>query len=557
MAPASRSRLDFRPGALGVALLVLTLVLAAGLGWQATHAAASHRRTAEKTLRDYAAIAAWEFAREGRIWLSFGMAEADNAIAREVPAPGHGELPGPGLLRRVLREKDCDCMSAGFARTLFRIAAGTPPSVEVDGESLSAASRAGLRDLLQHDSVPTTGPRRWRMLPAGEPALNRPDDVVLLWKIPGAAPSEPPRAIYGMVVEAAQIHRPLVGAAGDATLLPPSLTADPRSLVTVRVLGPSGVILYASDTTTEPVFASTDTLGWVYGNLAVRAAIKAEAASALLVGGLPASRLPQTGALLVLTLALGTGALLLLRREQQLARLRDDFVSSVSHELRTPLTQIRVMGELLAGKGFKSVPEEERAREVIRREALRLTNLVDNVLQFARRRGAPEPLPVQTLALGDVIGEACDALEPLGAARGARLEVQAGDGVRVRADRDAVVQILRNLLENAIKYGPAGQTVRVGVEARDGVARLVVDDQGPGVPVAERERIWQPYHRLARDRRALGAGTGLGLAVVAELTDLLHGRAWVEDGPGGGARFVVELPRAETTGRPPASPPVS
>jgi signal transduction histidine kinase len=84
----------------------------------------------------------------------------------------------------------------------------------------------------------------------------------------------------------------------------------------------------------------------------------------------------------------------------------------------------------------------------------------------------------------------------------------------------------------------------VGAEARDGVARLAVEDQGPGVPVAERERIWQPYHRLARDRKAAGAGTGLGLSVVAELSALLRGKAWVEDAPGGGARFVVELPQS-------------
>jgi len=81
-------------------------------------------------------------------------------------------------------------------------------------------------------------------------------------------------------------------------------------------------------------------------------------------------------------------------------------------------------------------------------------------------------------------------------------------------------------------------------EAGEGVARLAVEDQGPGVPVAERERIWQPYHRLARDRKAAGAGTGLGLSVVAELAGLLRGRAWVEDAAGGGARFVVEIPVA-------------
>jgi signal transduction histidine kinase len=550
MAPSPRSRLDGRPGAIGVALLVLTLILAAGLGWQATRAAASHRRTAEKTLRDYAAIAAWEYAREGRIWLSFGMAEAENMISREIPPPGKGTLPGTDLLRRVLKEKECDCMSAGFARTVFRIVAGAAPVLEVDGEALSEAARAGITGLLVHDSVPPRGPRRWRMLPPGYPALNRPDDTILLWKAAGVTPEGPPRAIYGMVVEAAQIHRPLLGAAGDATLLPPSLTSDPGSLMVVSVLGPSGVPIYASDTASGPVFEATDTLGWVYGDLAVRAAVKAGAASTLLVGGLPASRLPQTIALLVLTLVLGTGALLLLRREQQLARLRDDFVSSVSHELRTPLTQIRVMGELLADNGFKSEPEAERAREVIRREALRLTNLVDNVLQFARMRRGPQALAARTLPLGEVITEACEALVPLSASRRVTLDVQVRDDIRVVGDRDAVVQILRNLLENAIKYGPEGQTVRVAAEAGEGVARVAVEDQGPGVPASERERIWQPYQRLARDRKAAGAGTGLGLSVVAELARLLRGRAWVEDATGGGARFVVEVPvgTVETVG---------
>lgn len=543
MSPAPRSRLDGRPGAIGVALLVLTLILAAGLGWQATRAAESHRRTAEKTLRDYAAIAAWEYAREGRIWLSFGMAQAENALAREIPAPGRGPLPGTDMIRRVLREKECDCVSAGFARTVFRIVAGSPPVLDIDGEALSERSRAGLTDLLVHDSVPERGPRRWRMLPPGYPALNRPDDMILLWKAAGATPTDPPRAVYGMVVEAAQVNRPLVGAAGDATLLPPSLTTDPRSLVALSVLGPSGVLIYQSDSAAGPVFASTDTMGWVYGSLAVRAAVKAEAASALLVGGLPASRLPQIVALLGLTMVLGTGALLLLRREQQLARLRDDFVSSVSHELRTPLTQIRVMGELLADKGFKSPPEEARAREVIRREALRLTNLVDNVLQFARMRRGPQALAARTLPLGEVIREACEALLPLSASRRVTLDVQIQDDLRVTGDRDAVVQILRNLLENAIKYGPEGQTVRVAAEALDGVARLAVEDQGPGVPLGERGKIWQPYQRLSRDRKTAGAGTGLGLSVVAELSALLRGRAWVEDAPGGGARFVVELPR--------------
>lgn len=548
MAGPSRLRADSRPGALGVLLLVGTLALAAVLGWQATGAAASHRRSAEEMLRDYAAVAAWEYAREGRIWLSFGMAEADNLLSREIPTDASRPLPGPDLLRRVLAEKDCDCMSAGFARTVFRVTTGPGADLVADGEPLPAATREALLARVAADTVPRVGPRRWQMLPPGEPGLARSDDVILLWKTP-AVPSEtrePPRVVYGMVVEAAQVHRPLEGAAGAVVLLPPTLadSAAVDSLVTLTVSGPSGVVVYASDTVSAGSFSATDTLGWMYGDLVARATVRPGAASLLVAGGMPPARTPVIAALMVLTLALGTGALLLLRREQQLARLRDDFVSGVSHELRTPLTQIRVMSELLADGGFRSAAEETRAREVVRREALRLSNLVDNVLQFGRLRRAPGPVTPRPVAVGEVIEETREAFAPLLATHGVTLEVAGGDGHRVAADRDALAQILRNLVENAVKYGPDGQTLRVRLDGAPSRVRIAVEDQGPGVPVADRERIWRPYQRLARDRNAPAGGSGLGLSVVAELTARYGGRAWVEDAPGGGARFVVELPAA-------------
>jgi signal transduction histidine kinase len=440
-------------------------------------AAASHRRTAEKTLRDYAAIAAWEYAREGRIWLSFGMADAEDMISREIPRR-KGPLPGTDLLRQVLKQKECDCMSAGFARTVFRIVAGAPPELEVDGEALSDAARAGILNLLVHDSVPPRGPRRWRMLPPGVPSLNRPDDTILLWKAP--AKNRRIRLAPSMAWWSRRRRStvPLLGAAGDATL--PASIADRRSPLAhdrerARSLGRHDLRERHRD--------GSRVCRHRHARLALRESFRPGRHSRprrlrpCWWAVCPAVALPQIGVLLGLTLVLGTGALLLLRREQQLARLRDDFVSSVSHELRTPLTQIRVMGELLADKGFKSAPEEERAREVIRREALRLTNLVDNVLQFARMRRGPQALAARTLPLGEVITEACEALLPLSSSRRVTLDVQLRDDIRVMGDRDAVVQILRNLLENAIKYGPEGQTVRLAAEAgRGGEAR----SGGPG-----------------------------------------------------------------------------
>jgi signal transduction histidine kinase len=106
---------------------------------------------------------------------------------------------------------------------------------------------------------------------------------------------------------------------------------------------------------------------------------------------------------------------------------------------------------------------------------------------------------------------------------------------------------LGNLLDNAVKYGPDGQTITVRVQtsatAADGEVALVVEDEGPGIPPAERERVWQPFTRL-REEDGTRGGSGLGLSLVRELVVRQGGRAWVEDAAGGGARFVVTLPVA-------------
>jgi signal transduction histidine kinase len=111
-------------------------------------------------------------------------------------------------------------------------------------------------------------------------------------------------------------------------------------------------------------------------------------------------------------------------------------------------------------------------------------------------------------------------------------------------DPDAVRQILINLLDNAVKYGGSPQRVIVGLEAGNAVALLSVDDQGPGIPAADRERVFEHFQRLERDRQSAIAGTGIGLSVVKELVGRHGGRCWVTAGDRGGARFVVELPLA-------------
>jgi len=109
-------------------------------------------------------------------------------------------------------------------------------------------------------------------------------------------------------------------------------------------------------------------------------------------------------------------------------------------------------------------------------------------------------------------------------------------------DPAALRQILLNLLDNAVKFGPLGQTVAITLQRSGDNAVIIVDDQGPGVPREHRSRIWEPYQRLESAVTAAVAGSGIGLAVVAQLVTLHGGRAWTDAAPGAGARFVVEIP---------------
>jgi signal transduction histidine kinase len=535
-----------RPGLLGALLFVATLGLAAALAWQAARAAASHRAAAEASLTHHATIAAWRFSREGRSWVGYGMNEAGDQLLREVAQ--REELPGPELLQRVLAQKECDCMSAGFSRTVFRVLIRPDAKLDWLGETLPDSTKRLLLSaavFAAADTAPRQGPRQWQILPPGEPQLSRPTDFVLLWKVGDRKRGV--RAVYGMIVEPAQIQRPLRGALGEAKFFPPSLVPEQvaDSLVRIEVWGPNRQPIFVNGPDTR-AFTGTDTLGLAFGKLTVTAAIDPAAARLLINGGLPASRAPTIVALLALTLAMGGAALLLLRREHRLARLREDFVSGVSHELRTPLTQIRMLSELLQSEGFRTETERARATEVIHREALRLTNLVDNVLEFSRLRRPARAGPPAPVKLAEVIRELAESFAPLLDARGNRLELVISEELEVPGERDAITRVLRNLVENSAKYGPPGQTIRVTLARTDppGGARVTVDDQGPGIPRDERARIWQPYYRLDRDRNTPAGGSGLGLSVVADLMRLLGGRASVEDAPVQGARFTVEFPGA-------------
>jgi signal transduction histidine kinase len=358
-----------------------------------------------------------------------------------------------------------------------------------------------------------------------------------------------PRAVYGLAADRTLFRDVLERSCSDEPLLPPSIAGDQPndSLLYISVIAPDGGTIYESPVSYPERFAADDTLGDRLGGLVARATVRPDAAGRLVIGGLPGSRLPLILGLLLLAAGVGAASLVQLRRERELARLRDDFVSGVSHELRTPLAQIQMFAELLDDEKLRTDDERRRSTRILRQESRRLNHLIENVLQFSRSRRLPPRLALTEVDVGTAIADTVESFRPLADAREVELATEVAGGLTVRADAAVLRQMLVNLLDNAVKYGPRGQTVRVGARRENGVVRIRVSDEGPGVPASDRGRVWEPYHRLERDANGPVGGSGIGLAVVRELTLRQGGAVTVEDAAGGGAEFVIELPAAPAT----------
>jgi signal transduction histidine kinase len=280
------------------------------------------------------------------------------------------------------------------------------------------------------------------------------------------------------------------------------------------------------------------------GAWSLRVALNPRLAPRLLIGGLPPGRAPILAALLLLAVALVAVTIFVVWRALELARLRSEFVASVSHELKTPLAQILLFGESLTLGRMQSKGEVRSAGRIIVGEARRLMRLVDNIMLFGRSaRLSPAPETVEPLA--PLLRDAVNAFAPIAAAANSQILASRVDDVAAPVDRPAIRQVLLNLLDNAVKYGPRGQTVSLGLAAVDGHARLWVEDEGPGIPVSERERVWQPFVRLRRDVDGQTAGSGIGLSLVHQIVARHRGRARIEEAPAGGTRVVVDLPQAQ------------
>jgi signal transduction histidine kinase len=540
-----------------VALLSFSFVLTAVLAYQAQDAARSHRRTAERALRDYASLAALQFAihaKEGIFWRVSSLLNRPTDL-------------GPGGIAAELARPACPAASDS-SRFLFKIELrdGTMPRSR---GCAPAAVKRWLRDTVPvhastyfkktweyGDIIGTPGGERWLAA-----YLVHFDD------------SGKPMTAFGFAAPFREFAAPAFrGVMRYYPLLPPTLVGETPndSLLSVVVTDTAGQEMFRSEPQYRSAFIGEDISHKKFGGMVVRLALRPEMADRLVIGGLPRSRLPLLLGLLALVGTMAFVAIMQLRREYELNQLRADFISNISHELRTPLAQVRMFAETLLLGRVRSDAERQRSLEIIDQEARRLTHLVENVLQFSRSERRVTRLAPEPTDLASQVDEVVEAFAPLARARRVTVNTELAEGAVALVDRAAFRQTLLNLLDNAVKYGPAGQTVAIGVApAGEHRVRVWVDDEGPGITSRERDRVWEPFYRLERDAQSAVAGSGIGLAVVRDLITQQGGSVSVEDAPSGGARFVIELPRsdrspstspppaAQAPGAPPAPPPAS
>ena len=251
------------------------------------------------------------------------------------------------------------------------------------------------------------------------------------------------------------------------------------------------------------------------------------------------------GAFVVLLGAIGL-AVGAVARQMHLSQMKSDFVSNVSHELRTPLSSIRVFGEYMR-LGRVTKPEKIREYgEYIEAEGRRLTQLINNILDFSKIESAEKKYRFCETDVVDLVEHTVAAFEVPLRDQGVKIAFRA-TGSRppmLAVDKDALAQVLMNLLDNAVKYSNGRKDFEVEVESRSREVRIAVRDHGIGIPLSEQKKIFEKFYRVGSGLVHDVKGSGLGLSIVQHVVKAHGGRVEITSTPGEGSTFTIVLPLA-------------
>ena len=482
----ARHRTTTRPRwTVTLTLLGLTGLLTAVLGYEAWDASRSSVQLAEEIVRDQALFAASNFALEARGEVTFELLEEGiEVIAWSAGRRGDRPLT-PDRLREAARSQRWDAMDQ--ASLFFRLDPDEG-EVSVAGEADSAQAAWAVGAAREHSRRnPDDFEVRTLFIPEGHSALVH----KLTYEGRGRY------ALEGMILSREAFAPAFARAFLEEPLLPETFTGgrDNEDIFVARVLDPYGSVIYESSADPTSGTAVEYDLDESLGGMVLELGVRPEAVDRMVSGGVPGSRMPYIVALLLLTSGLLLTAVWQLRREAELAALREDFVSSVSHQLRTPLTQIRMFGETLMLGRVRNDEERSRATEIIVDESNRLTHQVENVLLFSR--GERDALNLNLVAedVGALVESVAESFEPLARAADAGIERRIEDGHRLHDGRRG------HTPGRAQPARQRGQVRTGGPDDRDRRAGYAQGAEWPGDDLGRRRGA-------GRTPRAAGPGVG-------------------------------------------------
>jgi two-component system phosphate regulon sensor histidine kinase PhoR len=310
--------------------------------------------------------------------------------------------------------------------------------------------------------------------------------------------------------------------AGFADALPdPCIVLDRRSVVVHR---------NASASAEFPALATGSLLTLAIRNPTLLGAVEAHRAHVAI--------LPDSDGTLAITLQS-------LTEQKRLEQLRSDFIANASHELRTPLTSLVGFIDTLLGPAAKDEAARERFLNIMRQQAGRMSNLIDDLLSLSRIEMRQHMRPTGSVDLAQLLREVSEGLETQAADAGVEITIGAGDVADVIGDRNELYEVFENLLDNAIKYGGDGGKVELAIEpGRSGYDYAVsVTDHGVGIAAQHVPRLTERFYRVDAESSRKKKGTGLGLAIVKHIVNRHRGQMSIRSTPGQGTRVEVLLNR--------------
>lgn len=239
------------------------------------------------------------------------------------------------------------------------------------------------------------------------------------------------------------------------------------------------------------------------------------------------------------------GALLVIRditKLRRLERVRRDFIANISHELRTPVTVILMNVETLLNEEEMDSKMQRRFLAAIQRNSARLSRLLNDLLDLSRIEAGQYALELQKYRVLPIVEQVCQNLEESYLVKKQQTQIDVTEGSLAFCDRQALEQILTNLIENAIKYTPEETTISIRTIEHDEFTRIEVEDNGPGIPIRYQPRLFERFYRVDKGRSRDAGGTGLGLSIVRNLADIMGGQVGMKSASLNGSIFWVDLP---------------